>query len=199
MDQGAAAAFAGTAGAVGAVVGGLVTGFFTQRAARLGAQKTGEAMIEQVERQAVATREDWLLQHRLDAYMGLMQAYDRFVEQAKPFMEALTFEAANRSELFAMTKATELAVTQAYFKVRAFGPEGVREPANALRTAVNEFRGALDGWELALSSGSLDRGRQERRAEDRLRTATSAHAEFVTSVRDVAVSVENRPRTGVTS
>lgn len=211
MDQGDAAVWAGVAGLIGAGVGSWIAGFFSVRSAKEasrsaveaaeragdaaveaaieGAVRAGEAAVRQVELQAEVARADWLLQHRLNACLGVMEAYDRYAEQARPYFEALLVGEQSRADLQARAEASQLAVTQAYFRVRAFGSEPLRQAALAVRVAVEGAQRALDGWDVYLLSGATDSdGRQEQRADERTEAMGEAHADFVAVVGQIVTS-----------
>ncbi|AGP60923.1 hypothetical protein [Streptomyces rapamycinicus] len=129
MDQGLAAFFA----SVAALVGALIGGGFSARAARIGGEKTVQAAREQVRDQARAESERWLMQARHDAYqliLGTIHAYEGAL--VLPTAEAAAMEAAKQR------------FHSAELRVKVVGPEAVRNAAHELSVTFINVQRVLD-------------------------------------------------------
>ncbi|MEV6127619.1 hypothetical protein AB0M05_12465 [Streptomyces violaceusniger] len=129
MDQGLAAFFASMAALLGALIGGG----FSARAARIGGEKTVEAARRQVKDQAQAESERWLLQARHDAYQVILGAIDAYADALiLPTTEAEAAETAKQR-----FRSAEL-------RVKVVGPETVRNAAHELSLTFIGVQRVLD-------------------------------------------------------
>ncbi|MCQ8828329.1 hypothetical protein [Streptomyces malaysiensis] len=129
MDQGLAAFFASMAALLGALIGGG----FSARAARIGGEKTVEAARQQVRDQAQAEADRWFLQARHDAYQVILGAIDAYTDALiLPTTEAQAVEAAKQR-----FRSAEL-------RVKVVGPETVRSAANELSLTFIGVQRVLD-------------------------------------------------------
>ncbi|MFE2676417.1 hypothetical protein [Streptomyces hygroscopicus] len=129
MDQGLAAFFTGLVALLGALVGGG----FSARAARIGGEKTVEAARRQVQDQAQAESRRWLLQARHDAYQVVLGSID-------PYTDALLVPTAEAEA----AEAAKQRFRSAHLQVTVVGPETVRRAAQELSFAFVEVQRVRD-------------------------------------------------------
>ncbi|MEV8560896.1 hypothetical protein AB0478_31445 [Streptomyces sp. NPDC051917] len=203
MDEGMATAVAGAAGLVGAVFGGGISGWFTKKAADRGAvataqaardtgDRTVQAAIEgarragfeatrHLELQTQHAQRDWLFQRRVDALVGFMEAYDVFARATPAYYGAIENDT-DRGDIRATIGAAQLGVTQAHFRILAFGPEHLRNPSGAVREALEDYTDALSHWDRAEEGRAPARHRLGIRVRDAGAIMAQAHSDFVDEV-----------------
>jgi hypothetical protein len=212
MDEGMATAVAGAAGLAGAVLGGGISGWFTKRAADKGAAATAQAArdtgdrtvqaaiegaakagfeaMRHLELQRQHAQHDWLFQRRVDALVSFMETYDAFARSIPAYFQAIK-AATDRSDVRAAVFAAQLAVTQAHFRILAFGPEHLRDPSGSVRERVQDYTDAIGDWDRA----------EERRDPDKIRVRdlalqvgvamSQAHSVFIDEVTEYIRSAED--------
>ena len=92
MDQGAAALIAGMAGMIGALGGALAGGVAAVRGARVGAETTAAAALQQIQDQAVTEHQQWLRGQRQQAYSALIAEVQTVRRVTQSLMTALFVE-----------------------------------------------------------------------------------------------------------
>ncbi|WP_336113059.1 hypothetical protein [Streptomyces sp. PTD9-10] len=211
MDEGMATAVAGAAGLVGAVFGGGISGWFTKKAADKGAAATAQAARDTGDRTVQAAIEgatragfeatrhlelqtqhaqrDWLFQRRVDALVGFMEAYDTFARMTPAYYRAVENDV-DRDDIRAAIGAAQLGVTQAHFRILAFGPEHLRNPSGAVREALEDYTDALSDWDRAEEGRAPARHRLGLRARDVGATMARTHSDFVDEVTAYICSAE---------
>lgn len=128
MDQGLAAFLAGMAALLGALIGGG----FTARAARIGGEKTVEAARQQVKDQAAVESKRWLLQTRHDAYQVILGATESYMSAlVLPTPEA---DAEVAKQLFHSAK----------LRIQLVGPDAVRSAVGELSLALVVVQRVID-------------------------------------------------------
>ncbi|MGW0828771.1 hypothetical protein [Streptomyces sp. NPDC002845] len=136
MDEGIAALLAGMAALLGALIGGG----FTARAARIGGEKTVEAARQQVKDQAHVESKRWLLQARYDTYQVILGAIESY-------MNALILPTSEEE-----AEAAKQRFHSAKLRVDLVGPDTVRSAVGELsfsfvvvQRLVYEGR-AIESW-----------------------------------------------------
>lgn len=212
MDEGMATAVAGAAGLVGAVLGGGISGWFTRKAADKGAAATAQAARDAGDRTVQAAIEgaakagleatrhlelqrqhaqrDWLFQRRVDALVGFMEAYDSFARLTPTYYHAIENDA-DRHDVRAAIGAAQLGVTQAHFRILAFGPEHLRDPSGAVREALEDYTDALSDWDRAEERSHPAKDRLRVRARDVGAVMAQMHSDFVEEVTKYVCSAES--------
>ncbi|MFD8369236.1 hypothetical protein ACFV2Z_00450 [Streptomyces sp. NPDC059688] len=142
MDQGVAAIWAGVAGLVGAGIGGLATAY----GARIGAQKSLEAVGLQVEQQAAAEHAHWVREQRRQASFAFAQG---FLAYAEAFVRCSGF-VTEHSEVpedqlgNLVEQANNLIILNSHLE--AWGPETVVQAATGLTDEVGRTRRWIEDW-----------------------------------------------------
>ncbi|MFJ8856688.1 hypothetical protein [Streptomyces sp. NPDC102437] len=141
VDQGLAALIAGVAAFGGAVI----SGWYTGRSARVGAERAAAAVLEQVTKQAAAEHGHWLRQQRQDAYTAFLAAFDRAADALGPVFEAWALgyqgmDAPAVRELWRPVDEADLAMQRAITRLSIVGPDAVERTAGDLRLAVMHVR-----------------------------------------------------------
>lgn len=149
MDQGIAAFLTGVAGLIGAGIGGLATAY----GARIGAQKSIEAVQVQVERQASSEHEHWVRGQRTQicneiaaAWNPLLQAAmhcTSYIATGRPFTDA------ERSEV----TTTYQTLSAACHQVILWGPNDLAEAANELDDMALALHNLIYEWRHTLTEG----------------------------------------------
>ncbi|MFD9234783.1 hypothetical protein ACFWB3_05795 [[Kitasatospora] papulosa] len=203
MDEGMATAVAGVAGMVGAVFGGGLSGLFTKRAADKaaaataqaardtgdrtvraaieGARRAGFEATRHLELQTQHAQRDWLFQRRVDALVDFMEAYDVFARATPTYYGAIENDT-ERDEIRALIGAAQLGVTQAHFRILAFGPEHLRNPSGAVREALEDYTDALSNWDRVEEGRTLARRRLGLHVRDAGGIMAQAHSDFIDEV-----------------
>ncbi|MGW6789548.1 hypothetical protein [Streptomyces chartreusis] len=211
MDEGMATAVAGAAGLIGAALGGGISGWFTKKAADKGAAATAQAARDTGDRTVQAAIEgarkagfeatrhlelqrqhaqhDWLFQRRVDALVGFMEAYDAFARMSPDYYHAIENDT-DRHDVRASIGVAQLGVTQAHFRILAFGPEHLRNPSGAVREALEDYADALSDWDRAGESRNPARFRLRVRARDVGAAMAQKHSDFVDEVTAYISSAE---------
>lgn len=183
MDQGLAGLIAGVAAFVGAVM----SGWYTGRSARVGAERAAAAVLEQVTKQATAEHGHWLREQRQDAYTAFLAAFDRAADALGPVFEAwaLRYEGMDAPairELSRPVDEADLAMQRAITRLSIVGPDAVERAAGDLRLAVMHVRATY--WNTRPEeedSVTQERARWTVRQQD-------LHRRFVAEVRAVLQS-----------
>ncbi|MET9759979.1 hypothetical protein ABZ016_13110 [Streptomyces sp. NPDC006372] len=202
MDAGLAAVLAGVTGFAGAVIGSALQCRATVHAARRqsegdiqaaveGAAKAGEEAARQVALQTLNGRADWLRQHRVDASLAMLTASNDFAAAGSALRNELDRRRhENLRALAAELRATDSRVVHAYFQVRIFGPDALKETAANLREQINEPTDALLAPVVALATGGTVTSRAEEHADEQVAIAAARHSEFVAAVSRVVADLE---------
>jgi hypothetical protein len=181
MDQGIAGVIAGIAGLLGAGIGGLATAY----GARLGAQKTIEAVQTQVDRQSAAEHRHWVREQRKQVYSSILEGHaallaaceDRTnrLEDCYPLSDELITDDRDEIARFGATVA----------KAHLWGPDEIVSMADELfHAAVDRFVSQVE-WSAAIQSGvqtamqerwQAFRGMAQRETEARVAFVRAAHA-----------------------
>ncbi|WP_327225143.1 hypothetical protein OG229_15810 [Streptomyces platensis] len=128
MDAGLAAFLAGMAALLGALIGGG----FTARAARISGEKAVEAARQQVKDQAHVEAKRWLLQARYDTYQVILGAIESY-------MNTLILPASEEE-----AEAAKQRFHSAKLRVDLVGPDTVRSAAGDLSFAFVVVQRAVD-------------------------------------------------------
>ncbi|MGW8765792.1 hypothetical protein ACWGN5_25145 [Streptomyces sp. NPDC055815] len=149
MDQGLAAALAGIAGVVGAGIGGLATAY----GARVGAQKTIEAVHTQVAHQASAEHEHWTREQRRQACDETVAAWMTFITQSVPCQGRISRDQDLSEEQFSALHEAFIALTIATAKLQLWGPDDLVSSARSMGSAAKQLHVAILRWPRALHGG----------------------------------------------
>ncbi|MGX5214852.1 hypothetical protein ACWKT3_40290 [Streptomyces violaceus] len=142
MDQGIAAVVAGIAGIVGAGIGGFATAY----GARIGAQKSMEAVQIQVQRQSAAEHEHWVRDHRRQVCTEITDAYAQCVPAVTQCFQQMDDQDAVSPELMdSLGNAVDDLIT-IRGHVQLWGPRELEDAAFQLTTALNELREKIELW-----------------------------------------------------
>ncbi|GGW58267.1 hypothetical protein GCM10010503_39130 [Streptomyces lucensis JCM 4490] len=110
-----------------------------------------------------------------------MEAYDAFARMTPGYCHAVVNDI-DRDDLRAAIGVAQLGVTQAHFRILAFGPEHLRNPSGAVREALQDYADALGHWDRAEERRDPTRHRLEARALDVGATMAQNHSDFVDEV-----------------
>lgn len=155
MDQGAAALIAGMAGMVGALGGALAGGVAAVRGARVGAETTAAAALQQIQDQAVTEHQRWLREQRQQAYSALIAEVQAVRQATLPLVTALYVEHRREPQL----DAAQVSIRQLCDvgnAVALLGPERMIEVQQRVtdrvlrveRTVLQSFVGATTARDL---------------------------------------------------
>ncbi|MEV1061762.1 hypothetical protein [Streptomyces sp. NPDC050263] len=146
MDQGIAAVLAGVAGLAGAGIGGLATAY----GARIGAQKSMEAVQVQVRKQSEAEHLHWAREQRRQTCIALTDTFGLF---ARSVVSCNAFIYDRRplplEEIDRITAEAQSLVIQRGH-VELWGPLPLTEAATALTDAAEELRRSTQQWPAVL-------------------------------------------------
>ncbi|MFF4040670.1 hypothetical protein [Streptomyces sp. NPDC001816] len=182
MDQGAAAVFAGVAGLIGAGIGGLATAY----GARIGAQKSIEAVGLQVQRQSAAEHGHWVREQRREVCVSFI---DAFVRYAKGLVDCSKF--VNTRTVVPSDTAADLSDSRNSLIIlrghlQLWGPQAVVDAAFALTDAVRATYDWVEEWYEILESGDESHIDSHIARDQELTTSLgAARLAFVATARDV--------------
>ncbi len=118
-----------------------------------------------------------------------MEAYDTFARMTPAYYRAVENDV-DRDDIRAAIGAAQLGVTQAHFRILAFGPEHLRNPSGAVREALEDYTDALSDWDRAEEGRAPARHRLGLRARDVGATMARTHSDFVDEVTAYICSAE---------
>ncbi|MFF0735779.1 hypothetical protein ACFYVK_29675 [Streptomyces chartreusis] len=142
MDQGIAGVIAGIAGLVGAGIGGLATAY----GARIGAQKSMEAVQIQVQRQSAAEHEHWVRDHRRHVCTEITDAYAQCVPVVTQCFQRMDEQDAILPELMdSLVSAVDGLIT-IRGHAQLWGPQELEDAAFLLTSALNDLTEKIKLW-----------------------------------------------------
>ncbi|MFF9808639.1 hypothetical protein ACF1G5_26600 [Streptomyces coeruleorubidus] len=176
MDQGVAAAFAGVAGLVGAVVGGFVTAY----GARVGAQKSLEAVSLQVQHQSAAEHNKWVRDQRRQAYTLLLEAYLQYGKSVAACGRFIEKHAEVPTEVMKKCSDDTDALVAVSGHVDLWGPQELTTSAETLTGAAHDLLLVVEEWPdiHATQDASVMRSHTER-IEELVEALGSQYLELV--------------------
>ncbi|MGW5284644.1 hypothetical protein ACWERI_35260 [Streptomyces collinus] len=180
MDQGIAAVLAGVAGLVGAGIGGLTTAY----GARVGAQKSIEAVQVQVDRQAASEHEHWVRDQRKQVCNDIATAWTAFFYTSAPCMGNVASRQPVTDEQLTALDTAYQAVAVACHQLIMWGPDDLTVSAELLSRACLGINSNARIWPQILTSAqeSAISGHMAA-AEEASRALSSALARYVTKAR----------------
>ncbi|CCA56269.1 hypothetical protein SVEN_2983 [Streptomyces venezuelae ATCC 10712] len=152
MDQGVAAAFAGIAGLVGAGLGGLATAY----GARIGAQKTIEAVQVQVSQQASVEHEHWVREQRRQACDDIATAWVPFMTTSANCLARVSLGNSPSNEQLSELHQAFVGLAATCAKPPLWGPNELIRAAQDIVATTQPFSRSLSTFR-----GTLDSGDQE--------------------------------------
>ncbi|MFB6837085.1 hypothetical protein [Streptomyces sp. NPDC056361] len=188
MDQGLAAALAGIAGVVGAGIGGLATAY----GARVGAQKTIEAVHTQVTHQASAEHEHWTREQRRQACDETVSAWMTFVTLAVPCQGRISRDQDLSEEQFNTLHEAFIALTIATAKLQLWGPDNLVSSANSMSSAAKQLHVAMLRWPQTLHGGDTAETSAAKEQIEACATSASAAWRSFASTAHTTLSVRSQ-------
>lgn len=137
---------------MGAIGGAAIGGITAERGARIGAQVTARATVEQVRSQAVVDHEHWLRGQRLEACKALLAAYDDYAIVASNTTRFVEGEVTGSAELGSAFGQSVTDFRKSCFEARLVGPAEVREHVVRLRRGLEDHKECVERWMHALLS-----------------------------------------------
>ncbi|NEB16192.1 hypothetical protein [Streptomyces coelicoflavus] len=142
MDQGIAGVIAGVAGLVGAGIGGLATAY----GARIGAQKSMEAVQVQVQRQSTAEHKHWVREQRRQVYTQVADAYADCAKAATRCFERMNERNAIPSDLMESLDSAVDGLTIMRGHIQLWGPPNLEGAVFLLTSEVAALQEEIQRW-----------------------------------------------------
>lgn len=180
MDQGVAAVIAGIAGVIGTGVGGLATAY----GARIGAQKSMEAVQVQVREQSEAEHSHWVREQRRQACVELTDALGAFAKSVAASWPLVLEGRAVPHERFEalMSQTDSMLLIRGHTQL--WGPQPLTDTAHRLTEVADELRDLIERWQTVTDNGNQDEVRQcQQEWESKVAALKSARADFVIAAR----------------
>ncbi|MFF7240457.1 hypothetical protein [Streptomyces collinus] len=180
MDQGVAAAFAGVVGLVGAALGGLATAY----GARIGANKSIEAVTLQVNRQSEVEHLHWLREQRRQACVSFIDAFLTVTKSVAACAQSHTASDDVYSDLLEALSNDHDALLMRREHLELWGPHELVDSARGITSATASMRDVLREWRTTHTDTEAMLGFAER-LRDRKRDMTRSRTQFLTTAHRV--------------
>lgn len=152
MDQGLAAALAGVAGLIGAGIGGIATAY----GARVGADKTIEAVQTQVHGQSTAEHAHWVREQRRQLCSDITDAYASFMEASAICSTWIRMGEAASREALDWISHSEVALINHCARTQLWGPDELEDAALTLLTTARSLSKSASDWRRVVETGEQD-------------------------------------------
>ncbi|WP_427922160.1 hypothetical protein [Streptomyces sp. cg40] len=195
MDEGLVALVTAGVGLVGALGGAAMGGLAAVRGARLGAETTARATIEQVRTQERAQHDHWLRDERKRAAVLMLEAYDRFTIAASNVTRMFDLEIEASPDVWSAYNASMNEIRRAYFPLRLLGPARVHQAARGLWQLIEEYHEGIEEWADGIMTATDEtRAGWGTREEQQRYTLGRAHSDLIDAVSESLQGNHSVPR-----
>ncbi|WP_327346333.1 hypothetical protein [Streptomyces europaeiscabiei] len=177
MDQGVSAVIAGLAGLVGAVFGGMTTAY----GARVGAQKTIEAVHAQADRQSISEHQQWVREQRRLACVSFIDAFGVYALATSKLSTAIEEGNDIHADSAMEASGAHRALVVAKGHSQLWGPDSLNQAAHRVTRATAQLLSVIGHWHASYDEISSDRKAELQRqcltANEELKQARWAYVE----------------------
>ncbi|MEU6301690.1 hypothetical protein [Streptomyces chartreusis] len=177
MDQGLAAVVAGVVGMVGALGGSIAGGIGAVRGARIGAERTASALLQQTQDQADIEHRHWAREQRRLACTQIMDLYSASNRARAMCVGALARGQVPGDEEHLEQDRAALALASAGNHLKLWGPPQLSDAADDLVLRASTASYLLKHWIEAVQASASNVG--EIRAEYEAVSLQEAYLLFV--------------------
>ncbi|MFJ2833144.1 hypothetical protein ACIPC1_37325 [Streptomyces sp. NPDC087263] len=183
MDDGLVALVAAGAGLVGALGGAAMGGLAAVRGARIGAETTARATIEQARAQERAQHDHWLRDERKRAAVLMLEVYDRFTIAASNVTRMFDLEIEASADVWSAYHTSMNEIRTCYFPLRLLGPARVHQAARELWQLTEQYNEGIQEWADGIMTATDEiRAGWRAREEQQRYTLGRAHSDLIDAV-----------------
>ncbi|MFF4370420.1 hypothetical protein [Streptomyces sp. NPDC001594] len=183
MDEGLVAIVTAGVGLVGALSGAAMGGLAAVRGARIGAETTAHATIEQARTQGRTQHDHWLRDERKRAAVLMLEAYDRFAIAASSLTRMFDLEIEASPDVWNAYRASMNEIRKVYFPLRLLGPARVHQAARGLWQSIEQHHEGIEEWADGIVTATDEtRAGWRVRVEQQRHTIGEAHSDLIDAV-----------------
>ncbi|MGW2553100.1 hypothetical protein [Streptomyces sp. NPDC001635] len=195
MDGGLVALVTAGVGLAGALGGAFIGGLAAIRGARIGAETTARATLEQVRTQERAQHDHWLRDERKRAAVLMLEAYDRFSIAASNVTRMFDLEIEASPDVWSAYNTSMNEIRGAYFPLRLLGPVHVHQAARELWQLIEQHHEGIEEWADGIMTATDEIRAEWRSREEQQRYALGrAHSDLIDAVSESLQGDDAVPR-----
>ncbi|MET9465739.1 hypothetical protein ABZY44_13210 [Streptomyces sp. NPDC006544] len=195
MDEGLVAIVTAGVGLVGGLGGAAMGGLAAVRGARMGAETTARATIEQARAQERAQHDHWLRDERKRAAVLMLEAYDRFTIAASNVTRMFDLEIEASPDVWAAYATSMNEIRRAYFPLRLVGPARVHQAARVLWQLIEEYNEGIKEWADGIVTATDETRVGWQAREEQQRPALGrAHSDLINAASESLQGNDSAPR-----
>lgn len=165
------------------------------RGARMGAETTARATIEQARTQERAQHDHWLRDERKRVAVLMLEAYDRFTIAASNVTRMFDLEIEASPDVWSTYKTSMNEIRGAYFPLRLLGPVRVHQTARELWQLIEQHHEGIQEWADGITTATDETRADWRSREEQQRYALGlAHSDLIDAVSETLQGNDVVPR-----
>lgn len=158
-------------------------GLAAVRGARMGAETTARATIEQARTQERAQHDHWLRDERKRAAVLMLEAYDRFTIAASNVTRMFDLEIEASPDVWSAYNSSMNEIRRAYFPLRLLGPVRVHQAAREFWRLIEQYNEEIQEWADGITTATEETRAEWRSREEQQRYALGgAHSDLIDAV-----------------